>query len=388
MKPAALVLGGGAFGLASALELRSRGWVVTLLDAGTIPHPDAASTDISKVVRMDYGRDAQYTAMGLLSLRRWRQWNEEWGENLYHEDGFLIMTGGPMQAGSFEKESHDFLVGQGHVLETKNPEDLRRHHPQWNAERCFSGYLNPQGGWAESGRVVIRLKEQALKAGVRVHEAVRFGSWLMEHGRMAGMRDAGGTEWRADITVAAMGAWTTEHLPWLGDRLWATAQPVFHFRPEDPGAWRAPQFPVWAADIGTTGWYGFPANAQGVVKVANHGPGRRVRASEARVMPEGEEERFRSFLRRTFSALADAPVAASRICLYGDSFDGHFFIDHDPEHPGLFVAAGDSGHAFKFTPVLGELVADGVEGRTNPWLARFAWREAAGLGAESARATG
>ena len=67
---------------------------------------------------------------------------------------------------------------------------------------------------------------------------------------------------------------------------------------------------------------------------------------------------------------------------------GQFLIDHAPERPGLFVAAGDSGHAFKFTPVLGGLVADGMEGRTNPWLARFAWRAATVRGAESARATG
>ncbi len=388
MESAVLILGGGTFGLSSALELRSRGWGVTLVDAGSIPHPDAASTDISKVVRMDYGRDAQYTEMGVLSLQRWRQWNERWGEALYHEDGFLILTDGLMQAGSFERDSHDFLTSQGRALEPRTADDLSRLHPQWNTERGFSGYLNPCGGWAESGRVVMRLKQEALLAGVRVHEGVSFDEWLTDHGRVVGIRDTRGVEWRADITVAALGAWTTEHLPWLGDRLWATAQTVFHFRPEDASLWRAPQFPVWAADIGITGWYGFPANAEGVVKVANHGPGRRVRASEPRSLPEGEEGRFRGFLRRTFPALAQAPVAASRVCLYGDSFDGHFLIDHDPERPGLFVAAGDSGHAFKFTPVLGELVADGVECRSNPWLSRFAWRQRTVRGAESARARG
>jgi sarcosine oxidase/L-pipecolate oxidase len=69
-----LVLGGGVFGLTSALELRARGWQVTLLDAGSIPHPDAASTDINKVIRMDYASDDQYTAMGELSIQRWHEW--------------------------------------------------------------------------------------------------------------------------------------------------------------------------------------------------------------------------------------------------------------------------------------------------------------------------
>ena len=103
-------------------------------------------------------------------------------------------------------------------------------------------------------------------------------------------------------------------------------------------------------------------------------------------MPEGEEARFRAFLQQTFPALARVPVASSRVCLYGDSFDGHFFIDHDPEHPGLVVAAGDSGHAFKFTPVLGGLIADAVEKKPHLWLARFAWRQRSAGGGESARA--
>ena len=388
MNPTALILGGGTFGLTAALELRARGWHVTLLDAGEIPHPDAASTDISKVVRMDYGSDEQYTAMGELSIQRWHEWNARWNEELYHEDGFLIMTRGDMQPGSFEHDSHAFLSTRGHHLIRTDEDSLSTKHPQWNASAFPNGYLNPRGGWAESGRVVMRLKQDALLAGVVIQEQVPFGSWIEYGGRLCGMKDARGHEWRADVTVSALGAWTAEYLPWLRDRLWATAQPVFHFRPGNPEAYRAPAFPVWAADIGTTGWYGFPANADGIVKVANHGPGRRARASAPRIMPDGEEQRFREFLRETFPTLADAPLAGSRICLYGDSFDGNFLFAHDPGHPGLVVAAGDSGHAFKFTPVLGELIADTVERKTNPWLTRFAWREPAGAGGEGARAKG
>lgn len=382
-----LILGGGVFGLTSALELKSRGWQVTLLDAWEIPHSDAASTDINKVIRMDYASDEQYTAMGELSLQRWREWNVRWGEKLFHEDGFLIMTRGEMLPGSFEHDSHAFLTARGHQLMRMDSTLLKQKHPQWKAKAFPNGYLNPCGGWGESGRVVEQLKQDALDAGVVIHEHVPFGQWIEEHGRICGVRDALGHEWRADVTVSALGAWTTEYLPWLSDRLWATAQPVFHFRPPNPEHWRAPTFPVWAADIGTTGWYGFPANAEGIVKVANHGPGRRVRASEPRVMPEGEEQRFRAFLRDTFPALADVPIASTRICLYGDSFDGNFLIDHDPDHPSLVIAGGDSGHAFKFTPVLGGLIADAVERKPNPWLPRFAWREAGDRGGEGARAT-
>src|SRR6267142_93871 len=57
-----LVAGGGVFGITAAIELRKRGHAVRLLDPGPLPHPLAASTDISKVVRLEYGPDADWTS--------------------------------------------------------------------------------------------------------------------------------------------------------------------------------------------------------------------------------------------------------------------------------------------------------------------------------------
>ena len=114
MNSSILILGGGCFGLTAALELRARGWQVTVIDQGRVPHPEAASTDISKVVRMDYGNDEQHTAMGERSLTRWRAWNAKWGEDLYHEVGFLVMSRDEMLPGGFEHDSRQFLTARGH----------------------------------------------------------------------------------------------------------------------------------------------------------------------------------------------------------------------------------------------------------------------------------
>jgi glycine/D-amino acid oxidase-like deaminating enzyme len=90
---------------------------------------------------------------------------------------------------------------------------------------------------------------------------------------------------------------------------------------------------------------------------------------------EADVEETREFLRGSLPALADAPVVATRQCWYGDAADGDFLIDRHPTRAGLFVAGGDSGHAFKFAPVMGGLLADVVEGKPNAWAARFRWRE-------------
>src|SRR5437899_6632788 len=96
--------------------------------------------------------------------------------------------------------------------------------------------------------------------------------------------------------------------------------------------------------------------------------------SPEREVTSAEEEDLREFLARTFPALAKAPIVYTRICLYCDTHDGHFWIAPDPERPGLIVAAGDCGHGFKFAPVLGEIIADAVEEKPNSLSKKFRWR--------------
>ena len=58
-----LVLGAGIFGITTAIELIQQGYSVAIINPDQIPHPDAASTDISKIVRMEYGSDIEYMKM-------------------------------------------------------------------------------------------------------------------------------------------------------------------------------------------------------------------------------------------------------------------------------------------------------------------------------------
>jgi glycine/D-amino acid oxidase-like deaminating enzyme len=254
------------------------------------------------------------------------------------------------------------------------PETLATRWPGWNAARYADGYFNPAAGWVESGRVMERLLADAIGDGVTLEAGTGFDRLAESGSRVTGVITKEGETIAADTVLVAAGAWTPVLLPWLEPVLWTVAQPVFHLKPADPEPWRPPGFTVWAADIARTGWYGFPASASGIVKIANHGPGRRVHPDAPRTTQPEDEVALRSFLRESLPALSEAPLAASKTCLYCDSFDGDFWIGRDPDRPGLAVAAGDSGHGFKFAPILGAIIADALEGIDTPATRRFAWR--------------
>jgi sarcosine oxidase / L-pipecolate oxidase len=386
-----IVVGAGINGITAAIELKKRGHKVVLVDPGPLPHPLAASTDISKAVRAAYGADAEYTALAERSIPLWRKWNEEFAVELYHEVGVMFVGQREMKPGDFEFESFKVLERRGHRIERMNSARLWKRFPAWNAQLYQDGVLELEAGYAESARVVAVLIARAKSLGVELREGARFSELDESDDRVIGIVLDNGERISGDIVVMAVGAWTPYVLPFTRKFFRATGQPVFHLKPRQPELFAPERFPVFGADISTTGYYGFPLSREGVVKIANHGLGREMSPeSSERAVTSEEEKNLREFLSITFPALADAPIVYTRICLYCDTNDGHFWIAPDPERPGLIIAAGDCGHGFKFAPVLGEIIADAAEGRSNPLQEKFRWRPeiALGSGTDAARFRG
>ena len=130
-----LIVGGGIFGITTAIELCKRGYKVGLLSPDTIPHHLAASTDITKAVRMEYGSDKEYFRMAETSISRWKEWNETLGVTLYHEVGFLMLCKEKMESEKqrYERLSFRNLQEGGYTPERLKSHDLVRRFPAVNA---------------------------------------------------------------------------------------------------------------------------------------------------------------------------------------------------------------------------------------------------------------
>jgi sarcosine oxidase / L-pipecolate oxidase len=371
-----VVVGAGIYGVTAALELQRRGHTVHLLDPGPLPHLLAASTDISKAIRLDYGPDDDYLKAMETALEGWRRWNREWPVPLFHEAGILFVTPTPMAPGGFEYESYQLLTQRGHAPQRLDAEAIRRRFPAWAAGGYVDGYFNPAGGFAQSGRVVSQLLALAQAAGVRLHAGQTFAQFIEDGARVGGVITREGERFAADTVVMAAGSWTPHVLPWTAGYFRSNGMPVFHLKPAQPELFAAERFPVFCADITNTGYYGFPLHPnEGVVKIANHGDGRALAPeSPERVVTPEETDRLRAWLREKLPPLAEAPIVFTRVCLYCDTWDGHFWIARDPERAGLVMATGGSGHGFKFAPILGGWIADAADERPNPLLEKFRWR--------------
>ncbi|MCI0708791.1 MAG: FAD-dependent oxidoreductase [Chloroflexi bacterium] len=370
-----IIVGAGVFGITTALALWERNYDVTILDPGPIPHPLASSTDIAKVVRMEYGADEQYMAMVEAALEGWDRWNTEFSQPVYHQTGVLMVRRTPMNSGDYEYESYQTLLKRGHTPQRLSADEIAIRFPAWKPETYVDGFFHQRGGYAESSKVIVELLKAGEERGIHYQTGHVVDRFIERDGHVTGVRTRKGDKFEADIVVICAGAWTRVLIPELNNVMKSTGHSVFHLTVPKPDPFTPPHFSVFTADITSTGWYGFPA-INGEIKLGHHGPGQPLHPiNDKRVVPDSDREDLRNLLRDTFPALENAEIVYSRVCLYCDTLDEHFWIDYHPEKQGLFVAAGGSGHGFKFAPILGNLVADAIERKANNWLPRFRWRE-------------
>ncbi|MEL6942187.1 MAG: FAD-dependent oxidoreductase [Bacteroidota bacterium] len=253
---------------------------------------------------------------------------------------------------------------------------LKERFPAINSEKYKEASFNPIGGYVESGRAIGKLADYARKLGVVIHEGQTAQEFIIEQNHLKAVKTRKGGLFKCDYAIVAAGAHSPYLLPELQSCMRATGHPIFWLKPKDATLFNTPHLPVFTADIANTGWYGFPCHPkQGVVKVANHSVGQIIHPEKGKgVVSEKAIEKMRIFLKTAFPSLLDAPVVYTRLCLYTDTLDGHFWIDHHPEIKGLFVSTGGSGHAMKMAPVLGFVIADVLEKKKNAWSERFKWR--------------
>ena len=363
-----LVIGRGVFGLSAALSLRRRGHQVVVV--GT-RDGQAASEDTSRIVRNDYGSDGVHASWADEAIEGWLRWNAESDDPLFAQVGLANLTFEPMDPMSFAGASHRALPNSRRLDPLAISDLLGFLTPG----RFVDGYVNASAGWVDASgalRYMERLCETA-DVGIVPERVAQVGDgWV-------GLADDGLL--RADRVVVAAGAWTPSLVPEATDLLVPAGQPVVYLRPADPVPFTG--VPVWALDLARSGFYGFPADAAGMVKVGHHGPGITRRLGVTSV-PSSVVEGFRAFFRETVPALAGARVERTRVCFYCDAPDGRFVIDAVPGRTRVIVVAGGSGHGFKFAPVLGELTAAVVTDADHPRRSHVEWREP-GRGGDAAR---
>ena len=373
-----LIIGAGIFGVCTAIELCKKGFNVGIINPDTVPHPLAASTDISKIIRMEYGSDGEYMDMAIASMQAWRSLNSILKEEIYHEVGYLVLSRNPLNDQStYAGSSLIQLKSRGKNPEILSQDELSRLFPAINSSSYTGGFLHREGGYANSGRAVELLLAYAESLGVESIIGEEVIKIQTSGNKAIGICSSSGRRINAGHTIICAGNHTPYLIPELKKYMKVTGHPVFHLMPSNPDLINQQLSAVFAADISNSGWYGFPLHPlHKVVKIANHGIGLELDPrTDERVVTEYDKNDLREFLRESIPSLAKDEIVYTRRCCYTDTLDGHFWIDNHPEIRNLTIGSGGSGHGFKMGPEVGKMIASKALGQAHKWSGRYEWRD-------------
>jgi sarcosine oxidase len=368
-------------GSAAAYHLARRGEPVLLLEQFALGHDRGSSHGAARITRHSYA-DEQYARLMPEAFRAWRELEADAGQPLY------VRTGGI----SFCPAGVDYAAQVSASLEAIGVphrrmagRELRRVYPVFEVPDDTDAVFEPDAGMLAAARAVAVQVELARQLGgertqVRDHSPVRRidldgarPTVVTDHARIV-----------ADRLIVTAGAWVGRLIPGAAPWLRPTRQQVLYFRPADPSPFVPGRFPVfiYKGSAPLDDYYGMPEFLGMGVKVARHGgPDVDPDASDRTV---GEEYRttVRQFLGRCLPVLAQAGIDRTEICLYTVAPDDQFQLGALNGRPDVIVASPCSGHGFKFSCLIGRILADlAARGATDlpvePWRPAWADRGAA-----------
>ena len=354
MRYDAIVLGIGGMGSAAAYHLARRGRRVLGIEQFPIPHEFGSSHGVTRIIRLAYSEHPSYVPLLRRAYELWREMERRAGERL------LVITGG-VDIGSAESET---IVGSlrscrehGLTHEVLDAAETARRFPGFRLPAELMAVFQPDGGFVLPERSIEVHAAAARERGAEIHTGERVTEWSPAGGGVEVRTDRG--VYAADRLVITAGPWAAKCVPMLERLAVPERQVLIWTETLRPERFAMGAFPIFNMEAEEGRFYGFPEYGVPGFKLGKYHH-RREWTDPDRVDRElhpEDEAVLREAVRRYFPD-ADGATLAMKTCLFTNSPDEHFILDVHPEWPQVSMAAGFSGHGFKFAPVIGEIMAD------------------------------
>ncbi|GAA2082309.1 N-methyl-L-tryptophan oxidase [Microbacterium hatanonis] len=360
------VVGMGALGSAAAYHLTRKGARTVAFEQFELGHVRGASHDTSRIIRTSYGAPP-YVRLAQSSYRDWAEFEQVSGERVTTITGGLVFIprNGPFAAS-------DFVASLGEVgvpYELLSPDEVHERWPQFALPDDVETIYTPDSGIVHASRSVAALQMHARAQGAVIRDRTPVLRLTPDETGVVVHTESGDVH--AGKVVLAADAWTNTLLGPLGAEipLITMQEQVTYFSPGDPAAFDRANFPVWIWEDELC-FYGFPTYGEPSIKAARDRSDNLMTPDERTFVPSPELlDELTSFMGRTIPGSGEALRTVT--CQYAITPDRNFVIGPVPQHPDIIVALG-AGHAFKFTPTIGRILAElAVDGETTEDISTF-----------------
>lgn len=356
------VIGAGAFGGWSALHLLRHGFKVTLIDCWGAGNSRSSSGDETRVIRSTYGNNEMYFDMNVRALQLWKENEIKFNKKLFYNTGVLWLC--YQEKNPMIDDSISFSKKHAMEYQHLSASELKNKFDVLNSADLHHAFYDPYGGYLKARESCEAVKEAFVNEGGDYVEAyVKPGNIASE--KLQSISFSSGEKVEADLYLFACGAWLHSIFPdVLGEVITCSRQEVYYFGAPAGKETLFKNFPVWVDVDGEDFYYGIPTHSNRGFKIGVDRRGARFDPSfDDRVISPAVLEKARTFIAHRFPDLKDSPLLEGRVCPYENSPDGNFIFDRHPKASNVIFLGGGSGHGFKHSPALGELVAEVLTGK-------------------------
>jgi sarcosine oxidase len=365
-----IILGAGALGSAAAYYLAARGQRVLVLEQFEINHQKGSSYGASRIIRYAYDLPV-YIELMKVAYPLWSQIESESGEQLYTKTGGIDFgpSGQPLMSAI-----QNALAETNIPFQTMTGADARHEYPQFQFEDDWTVLYQADAGILSASKSVLAHVDLAKRHGAEFcsKTPVRRIHAYADHVAI----ETDNEVFSAGQLVIAAGSWMQTVLKQLD--IDVPLHPMrcqeSYYVTRNPEQYEPDRFPTFIAHIkeGLGFWpYGMGSMVDSGLKIGLHGGDLVNHPSE---IDYGVDQiTVNKVLQFTKQVLPDVvELRSARICLYTMTPDEHFLIDRHPGYANIVMAGGCSGHAFKFSTLIGKILADlTLDGNTPHDLSLF-----------------
>ena len=346
-----IVIGGGTMGTAAAWELGKRGLTAAVFEQFEHVHPHGAHSGQTRVIRHAYAEGPGYVPFVFRADDLWMELERATGQTVFHRVGTLELSAPGNDHACLARTSAE---AHGIPFEWLSPNEIRRRFPQFKVEDDWVGGFGARGGFLDVETALRAMAAEARRLGVEIHERTPVEEWSVTSNHVTVL--AGGISHSADRAILTAGGWTSRALGDLGLPLRLLRKTLFWLEVAQPGLYEPERMPVYIAGIPGFEFYGFPHFDEPGIKVAVHSGGDETTLETIdRTITPAEEREIVDVARHVLHGITGTVLRATT-CMYSITPDHDFIVDRHPAAPHVAFGAGFSGHGFKFTPAVGELL--------------------------------
>lgn len=365
-----IIVGAGSMGMAAGYYLAKKGVRTLMIDAFDPPHSNGSHSGDTRLIRHACGEGLDYVPLAMRAQELWDDLQTKTSETIFRKTG--VLTYGPPQS-DFVGRAIEGGRAYDLNIETLSADEINQRWAGISIDDDHVGCYEPDAGVLFSENSIRTFRRIALENGaeLKVNAPVQEIEVHEDSARVS-THDASYT---SDKLIISGGAWNKRILDDLGLNLKLTpSRRVIAWFNSDDDLYRSDNFPGFFADLTDSVYYGFPCIDGAGLKVGRYDNGEDM-APEYMNREFGVYDKDEGDLRRFLGAQmeqANGRLNVGKVCIFTNTPDEHFIIDKHPEHPHVAIAAGFSGHGYKFSSVVGEILGDLVtEGSTKLDISLF-----------------